>query len=104
MIGFLAALGLAFGAHANPCDAALPRGPAVPAPLVVATDCGYFRLETDGAVERLPVDWLAKQNSAWRRRHGDGLTVRRTRSGRYLVVRNGRVLWRSARTYYNDYM
>jgi hypothetical protein len=92
------------GLASHPCEGALPRGPAVPAPIVLSTDCGWFRLEPDGAVSRLPIDWLATQNAAWRRRHGDGLTVRRTPSGRYLIVRSGRVIWRSAGAYYNDYV
>jgi hypothetical protein len=71
--------------------------------MVLSTDCGWFRLETDGAVSRLPVDWLATQNAAWRRKHGIRLTLRPTRSGRYLVVRSGRVIWRSAGTYLNEY-
>jgi hypothetical protein len=95
---------LSLTAHPDPCAQALPRGPAVPAPIVLSTDCGWFRLETDGAVSRLPVDWLATQNAAWRRKHGNGLTIRRTRSGRYLVARSGRVIWRSAGAYYNDYV
>jgi hypothetical protein len=95
---------LALVAHPGPCERSLPRGPEVPAPIVLSTDCGWFRLEPDGAVSRLPVDWLANQNAAWRREHGNGLTIRRTRSGRYLVVRNGRVIWRSTGAYYNDYV
>ncbi len=101
---FLSALALlvTHAAHADPCAAPPPRGPAVPAPIVLSTDCGWFRLETGGAVSRLPIDWLAKQNRAWRQRHGDGLTTRRTHAGRYLVVRRGRVVWRSAGLYYNE--
>lgn len=107
MVGIVSALSLlvAGASHSSdPCRAALPRGPAVPAPIVLSTDCGWFRLETGGAVNRLPIDWLAKQNQEWRRRHGDRQTVRRTRSGRYLVVRSGRIIWRSAGTYRNDSM
>jgi hypothetical protein len=104
MIGFVSALVLLVGsAHrADPCATALPRGPAVPAPIVLSTDCGWFRLETDGAVIRLPIDWLAKQNRTWRQRHGGRLTVKRTGAGRYLVVRRGRVIWRSTGLYYNE--
>jgi hypothetical protein len=101
MIGFLSAIAL-LGGSPSPCEASLPRGPEVPAPIVLSTDCGWFRLETEGAVSRLPSDWLAKQNAAWRQRHGPRLTVRRSRDGRYFVVRSGRVIWRSAGRYVNE--
>src|SRR5215211_5286027 len=87
---------------AHPCAGALPHGPEVPAPIVLSTDCGMFRLEPGGDVSRLPVDWLAKQNEAWRQKHGGHLTIRRTRAGRYIVMRRGRVVWRSAGLYYNE--
>jgi hypothetical protein len=101
-ITLLAGALLSLTAHADPCAKALPRGPAVPAPLFLSTDCGWFRLEPDGAVSRLPIDWLAKQNRAWRQRHSTGLTINRTRAGRYLVLRRGRVIWRSTGLYYNE--
>jgi len=101
-VTLLAGALLSLTAHDDPCAKALPHGPTVPAPVVLSTDCGWFRLETDGAVNRLPIDWLAKQNRAWRQRHGAGLTINRTRAGRYLVLRRGRVIWRSAGFYYNE--
>jgi hypothetical protein len=99
MIGLLAAITLALGtAHANPCDAGLPRGPAVAAPMLLSTDCGWFRLETDGAVSRLPVDWYATHKQTVPPHY----TIARTRTGRYLVQWKGRTVWRSAGLYFNE--
>jgi hypothetical protein len=99
MIGLLSAIAL-LGGSPSPCEATLPRGPEVPAPMVLSTDCGWFSLETDGRVTRLPADWYATHKRLWRPRFG--LTVRRTRAGRYLVLREGRVVWRSAGLYYRE--
>jgi hypothetical protein len=96
----LAGAFLSLTAHPDPCAKALPRGPAVPAPLVLSTDCGWFRLEIDSRVSRLPIDWYATHKLPWHPRYH--LTVRRTRPGRYLVLRGGRVVWRSAGLYYNE--
>jgi hypothetical protein len=100
MFGFLAAITLLAGGA--PCDASLPRGPAVPAPIVLSTDCGWFRLETDGDVDRLPVDWYATHKQPWKPRYGAGFGIRRTKAGRYLLVRDNRVIWRSAGLYFNE--
>ena len=97
MIGFLSALALLAGS-ANPCEAPLPHGPKVPAPIVLSTDCGWFSLETGGRVARLPVDWYVTHKRPSPPRY----TLRRTRAGRYLVVRAGRVVWRSAGLYFNE--
>jgi hypothetical protein len=70
--------------------------------MFLSTDCGWFRLEADGRVSRLPIDWLARQNRAWRQAHGDHMTIRRTPAGRYLILRAGRVVWRSAGLYFNE--
>jgi hypothetical protein len=87
-------------AHPDPCATALPRGPAVPAPLVLSTDCGWFSLATDGTVQRLPVDWYATHKKPWHPPYG--LSYRRTHVGQYLALRHGRVVWRSARRYLGE--
>ena len=93
-----ALLGLA--AHPDPCAKPLPRGPAVPTALIVNTDCGWFRLKRDGAVTSLGADWLVRHKLSWRPPYG--LSLGRGRPGRYVVLRNGRVVWRSKGTYYNE--
>jgi hypothetical protein len=96
MIGFVSALSLLVSGA--PCEAALPRGPSVPAPIVLSTDCGWFRLATDGAVRRLPADWYATHT----RPAPPHYTIGRTRPGRYLVFRQRSVVWRSAGLYFNE--
>jgi hypothetical protein len=90
---------LGLGAHPGPCAKPLPRGPAVPATLVLSTDCGWFSLETDGQVRRLPKNWYATHQEPWHPPYG--LTYA-PRSGRYVVSRDGQIIWRSARAYYNE--
>jgi hypothetical protein len=97
MLGFISALSLLVGG-AQPCQAALPHGPPVPAPIVFKTDCGSFRLATDGEVTRLPGNWLATHTSPSQPHY----TIRRTRPGRYLVVSDGKVAWRSRGVYRNE--
>jgi hypothetical protein len=97
MLGFISALSLLIGG-AQPCQAALPHGPAVPAPIVLKTDCGRFRLATDGEVTRLPGNWLATHTSPSQPHY----TIGRTRPGRYLVLRDGKVIWRSRGLYRNE--
>jgi hypothetical protein len=97
MLGFVSALSLLVGG-AEPCQAALPRGPAVPAPIVFRTDCGWFRLDTDGDVTRLPGNRLATHT----RPSQPHYTIGRTRPGRYLVVWGGKVVWRSRGLYRNE--
>jgi hypothetical protein len=92
-----AVLGLS---HPDPCARALPHGPTVPAPMFLSTDCGWFSLDSDGDVTKLPVDWYATHKRAWHPRYG--FTYQRTRAGRYLVLREGRVVWRSAGLYFNE--
>jgi hypothetical protein len=90
-------------ASAISCRAAPPRGPRVPSPIVLWTGCGGFRLGTDGRVTRLQAGLLeAARRHGSGRRYGADLTVRRTRAGRFLVLRRGRVVWRSSGTYPND--
>lgn len=98
-------LGLALavtGARAHPCRAALPRGPAVPAAIVLRTSCGAFRLAPDGRVALLPRHWLARHGGGTGRRYGADLAIRRTRAGRVVLLRRGRVVWRSSALYRND--
>lgn len=97
------ALALATAAfQGHPCRAALPRGPAVPAPVVLWTSCGGFRLASDGRVSPLPRHWLARHGGGTGRRYGADLAIRRTRAGRVILFRRGRVVWRSHHLYPND--
>lgn len=100
--------------HPQGCRAPLPHGPAVPAPLVVQTGCGWFGLNTNGRVSRLPRSpvgfgrgGVAADGS---RDYGADLVISRTHSGRFSVLRlhrtsTGRLtrtmVWRSSRDYYN---
>jgi hypothetical protein len=90
-------------AAAISCPAALPRGPRVPAAIVVRTACGGFRLGTDGRVTQLSASSLVTtvRQGTGRRYSGD-LSVRRNRAGRFLVLRGGRIVWRSSGSYPND--
>lgn len=102
------ALAVAGGATAaqaaggGPCDGALPHGPDVPAALVLQTTCGSFRLAPDGTVTRLPQRWLDVRGEGTGRRYGGDLRLRWTREGRFFVLREGRVLWRSRGLYRNQ--
>jgi len=87
---------------AHPCRAPLPTGPRVPAPIVLWTNCGAFRLSHAGVVTRLPRHWLAKHGSGTGRRYGADLDIRRSRLGRFLLQLHGRVVWRSANLYPRD--
>ncbi|MCW2964510.1 MAG: hypothetical protein JWO17_1762 [Actinomycetia bacterium] len=98
----LAAATLAAASQPHPCRTPLPHGPAVPAPIVLWTSCGSFRLAPGGRLSRLPRHWLALHGSGTGRRYGAHLDVRRTRPGRFLVLLHGRVVWRSARLYPRD--
>jgi hypothetical protein len=90
-------------ASPHPCRAALPRGPSLPAPLIVWDDCGVFRLERDGRSLRLRRHWLAYHGDGAGRRFGADLQLRRTQAGAYLLRRHGRTIWRSSGLYPNDY-
>jgi hypothetical protein len=89
--------------HPDPCRKALPRGPAVPAPIILRTTCGDFELGSDGKVSRMRRhwlrDWLAVHPSS--PRYGRGLTVSRNRAGRIFVLRDKQVIWQS-RLYLRD--
>jgi hypothetical protein len=80
---------------ATPCEAALPQGPAAPAPIVFRTSCGGFRLNTSGRVSRLPPRWFAAHSGGTGRRFGADLQIRRNRAGRIFLMRQGRLVWRS---------
>jgi hypothetical protein len=86
----------------HPCRAALPRGPAVPAPIVLWTSCGAFRLSKGGRVTRLPRHWLARHGSGTGRRYGADLQLRPTRDGRMVVRRRGALVWRSTGLHRSD--
>ena len=99
----LAAAVLAAAApQGHPCRAPLAHGPAVPAPIVLWTSCGGFRLALDGQVSRLPRHWLAKHGSGTGRRYGAHLDIRRTHTGRFLLLLHGRRVWRSTGLYPRD--
>jgi hypothetical protein len=89
-------------AQAHPCRAPLPHGPRVPAPIVLWTSCGAFRLSPDGKVSRMPRHWLAKHSGGTGRRYGAHLDIRRTHSGGFLLLLRGRVIWRSTGLYPGD--
>jgi hypothetical protein len=96
------------------CRAPLPHGPAVPAPIIVQTGCGWFDLRPGGRVTRLlrsPAGFgkggLAEDGT---RDYGADLVIRRTHPGRFIVSRLGRTpagrltrtkVWRSSRSYFN---
>lgn len=96
------------------CREPLPRGPVVPAPMVVQTGCGWFGLKTTGRITRLarsPVGFgrggIAEDGS---RHYGADLVIRRTHSGRFILFRLRRtpagrltrtIVWRSSGGYYN---
>jgi hypothetical protein len=99
----LAAVALAAAPpQTHPCRALLPRGPAVPAPIVLSTSCGSFRLALGGEVSRLPRHWLASHGSGTGRRYGADLGIRRTHTGRFLLLLDGRVVWHSTGLYPSD--
>ena len=104
LLAFLAtAAGAAAGrAPANACRAPLPHGPAVPAPIVLWSDCGVYRIERDGQTVQLPRSWLARHGSGTGRRYGKDLRLRWTREGRFFLTRRGREVWRSTGTYRNE--
>ncbi|MBD0328960.1 MAG: hypothetical protein ICV64_02510 [Thermoleophilia bacterium] len=87
---------------AAPCQAALPHGPRVPAPIVFTTSCGAFRLAPSGRVDRLPKGWLAAHSGGTSRPYGADLQLRRNRGGRIVLLRRGRIVWRSRAVYRND--
>jgi hypothetical protein len=86
----------------RPCRASLPRGPAVPAPIVFRTSCGAFRLAPDGRIARLPPGSFADRGGGTGRRYGADLRIQRNRPGRIVLLRRGRVAWRSSGLYRND--
>ena len=84
------------------CRADLPRGPAVPAPVVFRNSCGSFRLARDGTLTQLPRRWLARHSAGAGRTYGADLRIERTRRGRIILSRRGKVVWRSSGLYYRD--
>jgi quercetin dioxygenase-like cupin family protein len=96
------AAALAIAGAGHPCRAALPDGPVVPAPVVLRNSCGAFRLAPDGEVTRLPRHWFARRAGGTGRRYGADVAVRRTRPGRFILLRHGHVVWRSSGLYRND--
>jgi hypothetical protein len=95
----LAATLAAVAAPSHPCQAPLPHGPTVPAPIILHTSCGNFRLAPDGSVTRLPGHWLAHHSGGTGRRYGADLALRRSSAGKIILIRRGRVVWRSQGLY-----
>lgn len=95
-------LGVLLVASAAVCHPALPHGPPVPAPVVLSTSCGRFVLSTDGEVNRFHSSAHSSRTIGDWRHWGHPLTVRRNRAGRFLVLRHGRLAWRSHDLYPND--
>jgi hypothetical protein len=100
--------------HPHGCRAPLPRGPAVPAPLVVQTGCGWFGLQPSGRVTRLPRSPVGFSQGGTAedgtRDYGANLVIRRTHPGRFIVFRLHRTpagrltrsaIWRSSGSYFN---
>jgi hypothetical protein len=98
----LVSVAVAAAGSAHPCRAPLPHGPAVPAPIILWTSCGSFRLAPDGQVTRLPRHWLALHSGGTGRRYGAHLNLRRDRAGRLVLLLRGRVVWRSHGLHPND--
>lgn len=84
-----AALAAATATPHHPCRAPLPRGPAVPAAVILQTSCGGFSLAPDGRVSRLPRHWFAKHGGGTGRRYGADINLRRTPAGRFILLRHG---------------
>ncbi len=97
-----AALAAATATPHHPCRAPLPRGPAVPAAVILQTSCGGFSLAPDGRVSRLPRHWFAKHGGGTGRRYGADINLRRTPAGRFILLRHCQVIWRSRGLYRND--
>ena len=102
MVAAFAGSPSALAGSAHPCRNQLPRGPAVPATMVLWTSCGAFQLETSGSVARLPRHWLAAHGGGTGRRWGAHINLRRNRAGRFILLERGSVVWRSAGLYPND--
>src|SRR5436190_21952187 len=102
MLATVLAAVVATAAPTHPCRAPLPRAPALPSPLIAWTSCGAFRVARDGSVDRLPPHWLARHGGGTGRRFGAKLNLRRDRAGRYFLLRDRRLVWRSHGLYPND--
>jgi hypothetical protein len=59
--------------------------------------CGGFRLARDGTVTRLPKRWFDARSGGTGRRYGADLRLRWTRDGQFLILRHGRIVWKSLR-------
>jgi hypothetical protein len=86
----------------GPCRLSSMHGPSVPAPIVLRTTCGGFRLAPDGTITRLPPRWFALRAGGTGRRYGADLRIERPSSGHIVLLRQGRVVWRSREAYRND--
>lgn len=100
MTGVLAAVVLALFPHAaHPCLSALPRGPAVPAPLVLHTSCGWYEHDPTGRTFRLPNHWGAVHGVGTGRRYGAQLDVGCLRTHHVCLTLHGWLVWRSRHAY-----
>jgi hypothetical protein len=94
VVELLAALALA-----HPCLAPIARGPAVPAPLVLHTSCGWYEHDPNGRTFRLPNHWGAIHGIGSGRRYEPRLDVCCDRSRHVSLRLHGRLVWRSRRRY-----
>ena len=93
--------GHAGGPAASPCQSALPRTRLdLPAPVIVTTNCGRFRLGPAGRVVYLGPRTLPVPRGA---SYWADLTWTRFARGHLLVGRGHQQLWRSHRTYPHTY-
>ena len=100
MVGALAALALSLFPHAaHPCLAPQPRGPALPAPVVLHTSCGWYERDADGRTFRLPNHWGAIHGVGSGRPYGARLDVCCLRTHHIGLTLDGRVVWRSTRAH-----
>ena len=74
----------------------------MPGPIVLRTSCGGFRLAPNGTVTRVPRSWFDARSGGTGRRYGANLRIERTRPGRIVLLRQGRVVWRSHSLFRND--
>jgi hypothetical protein len=94
MTGLAAALALVSHA-AHPGRVQPPRGPRVPAAIVLHTSCGWYELDTDGRTSRLPNHWGAKHGIGTGRRYGAQLDLCCDPTGHISLRLRGRLVWRS---------
>lgn len=100
MVGALAMLAIALAPRsAHPCLRPQPPGPAVPAPIVLHTSCGWYEHDPNGRTFRLPNHWGAIHGAGSGRRYGAQLDVCCDEMRHISLRLHGRLVWRSRRAY-----